>query len=162
MNRSFAKSALIVILVAALVAGLPVFGQSFQGGLRGTMRDQGGAIIPGVEVLLINEATNLSRTTISNDLGEFAFASVAPGTYKLHVMMPGFKTFDRAGITIGTQQFITLDVSLEVGATSEEVSVIADAPLIETSTASNGSSIPSFLLDSLPNTGRNAYMNGQI
>ena len=55
------------------------------------------------------------------------FASVTPGTYKMHVMMPGFKTFDRAGINIGTQQFITLDVSLEVGATTEEVSVVADA-----------------------------------
>jgi hypothetical protein len=158
MKVSFGKSA-IVVVVLSLFNTAPTFAQSFQGGLRGTIRDQGGAIIPGVEVSLINEATDVSRATMTNETGEFVFASVAPGTYKLHVMMPGFKTFDRAGINVGTQQFITLDVSLEVGAPSEEISVVADAPLIETSTASNGSSIPSFLLDSLPNTGRNAYMD---
>ena len=136
---------------------VPAFAQSFQGGLRGAVHDPGGAVIPGVAVSLGNEATDVSRTTISNETGEFVFAAVAPGTYKLHVVMPGFKTFDRAGITIGTQQFLTLDVALEVGATSEEISVIADAPLIETSTASNSLSLPSVLLDALPSTGRNAY-----
>jgi trimeric autotransporter adhesin len=141
-----------------VMATTSVFAQSYQGGLRGTIRDQGGAIIPGVEVSLINEATEVSRNTITNETGEFVFASVTPGSYKMHVMMPGFKTFDRAGINIGTQQFITLDVSLEVGGTTEEVSVVADAPLIETSTASNASSIPSVMLDSIPNSGRNAYM----
>src|SRR5207253_11188402 len=78
--------------------------------------------------------------------------------YKMHVAMPGFNTFVRKGMNIGTQHFISLDVILEVGAATEEVSVTADAPLIETSTASNASSIPSLMLDSLPNSGRNAYM----
>ena len=159
MKLSFSKSTVLMLVALAFSSAIPAFGQSFQGGLRGTIRDQGGAIIPGVEASLINEATAVSRATITNETGEFVFASVAPGTYKLHIVMPGFKTFDRAGINIGTQQFITLDVSLEVGAPSEEVSVVADAPLIETSTASNASSIPSFLLDSLPNSGRNAYMD---
>src|SRR4030095_1961972 len=109
-----------------VMATTSVFAQSYQGGLRGTIRDQGGAIIPGVEISLINEATEVSRNTITNEIGEFVFASVTPGAYKMHVMMPGFKTFDRAGINIGTQQFITLDVSLEVGGTTEEGSAGAD------------------------------------
>jgi trimeric autotransporter adhesin len=134
----------VFLLVMASTAG---FAQSYQGGLRGAVHDAGGAIIPGVDVALINEATNVARNTISNETGAFVFAAVAPGTYKLHVMIPGFKGFDRSGITIGTQQFVTLDVNLEVGAASEEISVVADAPLIETSTASNASSIPSLLLD---------------
>src|SRR5215467_4472680 len=113
MKALFAIAA-VLVLVLSFFNTIPTFAQSFQGGLRGTIRDQGGAIIPGVEVLLINEATDVSRNTITNETGEFVFASVAPGMYKLHVMMPGFKTFDRAGINIGTQQFITLDVGLEV------------------------------------------------
>src|SRR5439155_16054541 len=148
----------LLAILSLVLAATPAFAQSFQGGLRGAIHDPGGAIVPGVEVSLVNEATNVPRNTVSNETGEFAFASVAPGTYKLHVVMPGFKTFDRAGINIGTQQFITLDVNIEVGAPSEEISVVADAPLIETSTASNSSSLPSFLLGTLPNTSRNAYM----
>ena len=157
MKVSFFRIAVLIVFVMVFANAL--FAQSFQGGLRGTIRDQAGAIIPGVEVSLINEATNAGRNTITNETGEFVFAAVAPGTYKMHIMMAGFKTFDRAGINIGTQQFITLDVDLQVGATSDEISVVADAPLIETSTASNASSIPSLLLDTLPSSGRNAYMD---
>ncbi len=134
------------------------FGQGFQGGLRGAVRDPGGALIPGVEVSLINEGTNVARNTVSNEVGEFVFSFVAPGTYTLRAALAGFKTFERGGINIGTQQFITIDISLEVGARTEEVKVVADAPLVETSTASTGGALPSLLLEQLPNTGRNPFM----
>src|SRR5881296_752395 len=134
------------------------FGQGFQGGLRGAVRDPGGALIPGVEVSLINEGTNVARNTLSNEVGEFVFSFVAPGTYSLRAALAGFKTFERGGINIGTQQFITIDISLEVGARAEEVKVVADAPLVETSTASTGGALPSLLLEQLPNTGRNPFM----
>src|SRR5499426_904423 len=88
------------------------FGQGFQGGLRGAVRDPGGALIPGVAVSLINEGTNVARNTVSNGVGEFVFSFVAPGAYTLRASLAGFKTFEQVGINIGTQQFITLDISL--------------------------------------------------
>jgi hypothetical protein len=149
-----------VSVVAILVAAAVSFGQGFQGGLRGAVRDAAGAVVPGVEVVLTNEATNLTRSTISNEAGEYSFAALEPGSYKLHATLVGFKTVDLAGIRIGTQQFVTLDVKLEVGAVAEAVSVTADVPLIETSNASTGTVLDNIALATLPAPGRNAFMIG--
>ena len=65
-----------VLLTASRLSG---FGQGFQGGLRGAARDSAGAVVPGVEVTLLNEATSLSRATITNDSGEYNFAALEPG-----------------------------------------------------------------------------------
>ena len=141
-------------LVCLLLLGATTgFGQSYQGGIRGAVSDTAGAIIPGVEVALINEGTNVSRETVTNETGQYVFASVSPGTYKLRASLAGFKTYERSGLTIGTQQFVTLDIRLEIGVISDEVSVVADSPLIETSSANTATSLPQQILSTLPNTG---------
>ena len=72
--------------------------------------------------------------------------------------MQGFKTFDRRGIRIGTQQFVTLDIALEVGTVEESITVTADAPLIETSNASHGEVLDAKTLETLPSIGRNVFL----
>src|SRR5207244_2692789 len=146
--------------IVLLAASLNSFGQGFQGGLRGAVRDTGGALVPGVEVVLTNEATSLSRTTVTNDSGEYSFAALEPGSYRLHASLPGFKALDQPGIRIGTQQFVTLDLKLEVGAVAEAISVTAEVPLIETSNASTGTVLDTLSLQTLPSPGRNAFMIG--
>src|SRR5262245_4987824 len=137
-----------------------LLGQGFQGGLRGSVRDAGGAVVPGAEVTLTNEATRLSRMTVTNESGEYSFAALDPGSYQLHASLAGFKPQDLIGIRIGTQQFLTLDLKLEVGAVAEAVSVTADVPLIETSNASTGTVLDTLSLQTLPAPGRNAFMIG--
>ena len=139
---------------------ITTFGQGFQGGLRGSARDQGGAVVPGVEVTLTNEATSLSRMTVTNDSGEYSFAALEPGSYRLNASLPGFKAIALTGIRVGTQQFVTLDLKLEVGAVAEAVSVTAEVPLIETSNASTGTVLDALSLQTLPAPGRNAFMIG--
>src|SRR3989441_1286163 len=146
--------------IVLLAASLNSFGQGFQGGLRGAVRDTGGALVPGVEVMLRNEATSLSRTTVTNNSGEYSFAALDPGSYRLHASLPGFKALDQPGIRIGTQQFVTLDLKLEVGAVAETVSVTAEVPLVETSNASTGTVLDTLSLQTLPAPGRNAFMIG--
>lgn len=131
-------------------------GQTYVGGLRGAVRDQGG-VVPRADVTLINEATNARRTTVSNDVGEYVFTNVLPGTYTLRVTMQGFKTRDEKGLKIGTQQFIVLDVLLEVGVRTEEVTVTGRSPTIDTATASVASSLDNVTLATLPTAGRNAF-----
>jgi len=131
--------------------------QSFQGGLRGAVRDSTG-IVPAVEVTLTNEGTNISRSTVSNEAGEYAFAAIVPGTYTLKAALQGFKTFERRGLSIRTQEFITLDVLLEIGTFEQQLTVTAQAPLIETSNASRGDVLDRATLDALPTPGRNAFM----
>ena len=102
------RAALIGALLVVATAG-SVFGQGFQGGLRGSVKDAGG-VIPGVEVTLTNEQTNIKRSSVTNERGEYVFANVDPGNYAVKATLQGYKTVDRGGIRIGTQQFLTLDL----------------------------------------------------
>ncbi len=85
-------AAALVVCVAAGVAGA----QSFQGGLRGTVRDAQG-VIPGVTVTLVNEENGVARDTLSNDAGEYSFPGVVPGIYTVRSSLTGFKRFERNG-----------------------------------------------------------------
>ena len=152
------------ITLALFVGAFLLFGgatdamsQQFTGGMRGTVSDAQG-IIPGVTVILTNEGTTVARDTITNEVGEYAFPAVPPATYSVRTSLPGYKTFERRGITIGTQQFLTIDLLLEVGTVEEEITVTADAPLIETSNASVGDNLDREILESLPAPGRAAFL----
>src|SRR5262249_19640083 len=115
MTRGVISSVLSVLLcLSAAAAGA----QQFTGGVRGAVRDANG-VIPGVTVTLTNEATNISRETVTNDVGQYNFPAVPPGTYTLTTKLTGYKTYESKGLSVGTQQFLTLDVTLEVGALEE-------------------------------------------
>src|SRR5260221_5250011 len=148
-------------LAAAFVVSLAgnASGQGFQGGLRGAIKDAGG-VIPGVEVTLNNEQTHIKRSVVTNERGEYVFSNVDSGNYAVKAVLQGFKTIDRGGIRIGTQQFLTLDLVMEVGAITESVTVTGQAPLIETGNASQGTVLDSAALQTLPAPGRNAFMIG--
>src|SRR4051794_1385411 len=154
----FRATLMLGALLVVAAAG-SVFGQGFQGGLRGSIKDAGG-VIPGVEVTLTNEQTNVKRSTVTNERGEYNFANVDPGTYGVKATLQGYKTIDRAGVRIGTQQFLTLDLTMEVGAITENVTVTGEAPLIDTSNASTGTVLDTQALQTLPAPGRNAFMIG--
>jgi trimeric autotransporter adhesin len=145
-------------LLAVLIS-TSAHGQGFQGGLRGSVKDSGG-VLPGVEVTLTNEGTNINRSTVTNERGEYVFASVEPGTYKLRITLTGYKTVEQGGIRIGTQQFLTLDQTMEVGRIEENVTVTGQAPLIETSNASQGTVLDNAALQTLPSSGRAAFLVG--
>jgi hypothetical protein len=143
-------------VVLILAVAISAAAQTYQGGLRGAVRDPGG-VVPGVEITLINDQTSVSRSTVTNAQGEYTFANVLPGTYTVRASLTGFKTVEQTGIRVGTQQFIILDLTLEVGSVSEEITVTGESPIIETSNASVGSSIDSKTLEALPTAGRNPF-----
>src|SRR5262245_31980904 len=101
--------------VAFLAFGSFAHAQSSQGGLRGVVKDPQG-VIPGVTVTLTNESSNTTRETVTNAVGEYSFPAVDPSRYAVKATVPGYKTFERKGITIGVQSFLSLDITLEVGA----------------------------------------------
>src|SRR6059036_2972920 len=152
------RAALIGAFLTVAASGT-LFGQGFQGGLRGSIKDSGG-VVPGVEVTLTNEQTNIKRSTVTNERGEYVFTNIDPGTYGLKAVLQGYKTIDRSGIRVGTQQFFTLDLSLEVGTIEENVTVTGQSPLIETSNASTGTVLDSQALQTLPSPGRAAFLIG--
>ena len=146
----------LVLGCAALLTAVPLLAQTYHGGLRGAVRESGG-VVPGVTVTMINEANGATRSTTTNSAGEFAFVQVEPGTYTVRVTMQGFKKIEHKGIRIGTQQFITMDHTLDVGALEEEVTVEGGGVALETSNASVASTLDSKTLETLPTAGRNPF-----
>ncbi len=144
----------VLLVLAAAPAGLA---QSYQGGLRGAIRDTAGGLIAGVELTLLNEETRAPRQTVTNDAGEYAFPNVFPGTYTLSATRPGFKKSENRGLRIGTQAFLTLDLTLEVGQVTEQVMVTGEAPLLESSNASLGATLEKKVLEALPTPARNVF-----
>ena len=150
-------------LVAALcVMNLSLNAQSIYGGLRGSAMDAQGSVIAEAKVTMVDESTGLTRATITNAAGEFNFSSVTPSTFTLITEAPGFKRFDRKGVVVSTQQFVTLDVRLEIGQVSESVMVTEELPLLETANASQGQVIDRQKLIDLPNLGRNPFMMSRL
>ncbi len=141
----------------ALVPAL-AFSQTYQGGVRGAVRDADGGVLPGTTVTLTNAQTGAVRTSVTNERGEYVFASVAPGTYNLGVELSGFAPFQREALEVGVQTFLVQDVSLQVGGIAESVTVTGETPLIETANASMASAIDKAQMDVLPTPGRNVYI----
>src|SRR5688572_5658216 len=124
--RRFLRVVVCLIAGSALLVGSEASAQSSQGGVRGAVKDSQG-VIPGVTVTLTNEASGVARDTVTNESGEFSFPAVDPGDYTIKAGVAGFKTFERRGVRISTQQFVTLDILLEVGTLEETITVTADA-----------------------------------
>ncbi|MFA5907395.1 MAG: TonB-dependent receptor [Vicinamibacterales bacterium] len=156
MSNSLSRWCLLALLMVPLVAST-AWAQTFTGGVRGVVSDSGG-IVPGVTVTLINESNGASRDAVSNEQGGYNFSAVPPGVYTLKAELTGFKTFENKGIRVATQQFVTMDIKLDVGQLQETITVTGEAPLIDTSNASTGGVIDSRQLETLPSGGRSAFL----
>lgn len=101
----------------------PATAQLTRGFISGIVTDSSGGILPGVQVTITNIATNISRETITNDLGFYRFTAIEPGDYTVEFKLPGFEDRKVAGVPVNTAQEVTINQSLNVGAVTAEVSV---------------------------------------
>jgi hypothetical protein len=159
LTRNFTRAAVGLFVTGAFVLS---HAQSFYGGLRGTVVDQNGGAVASAKVTLLHEGTAEQRAALTGSSGEFVFSELVPANYSVVIESPGFKKFERRGVTIGTQQQISLDLKLEVGQVTESVQVTAEAPLIESATASQGQVLDNQKLTELPNLGRNPFMLSKL
>lgn len=152
----------LTVFGASLIAVASLSAQSYQGSVRGRVMDATGASVVGATVTLEDAGTKLQRSTIANEEGLYVFTSVEPATYSVMVEVPGFKTFEQSNVVVGTQQFVDVDVTLEVGEVSEVVTVTEELPVIESATASGGTVLDNQKLADLPNSGRNPFMMSMV
>jgi hypothetical protein len=150
------------LVFSALVCSQIAWGQAFQGSLRGRVTDPKDAVVPLAKVTLIEDATSVSSSTVTNDKGEYSFPILNPSTYTLAVEAPGFKKLEQKGIIIATQTSVTQDAKLDIGQVTETINVTAEAELLATSEASNGSVIDRQKLEDLPNLGRDPFMLARL
>ncbi len=167
LSRSFRSIAqtttqLVALAVMLNVAAATLMAQSTQGGVRGSVTDQTGAAVAGAKVSLINDGTNEIRSLVTNAEGGYDFNLVVPATYTITAEAPSFKKFSRKNVIIATQEYLTVDLKLEVGSVSESVLVTEEVPLVETANASQGQVLDNQKLVDLPNLGRNPFMMSKL
>jgi len=147
-----------LLFAVAMLLPAPAFPQASSGTIRGTVRDQVQAIIPGAKVTLVNTATNASRETLSNEAGLYVFPGVIPGPYRLAAEFAGMQRFE-GDLTLQVQQDATVDVTLRVAqATVTTLEVQDVTPLLNTVSPTLGQTLERQRIQQLPINGR-GYQN---
>src|SRR5437016_14607608 len=100
--------------------------------ISGTVRDQSGAVLPGVEVTATQTETGGARSTITNEIGYYSLPNLTVGPYRFEAILPGFRRFIQTGIVLQVDSNAVINPSLQVGQVSEQVEVQANAALVET------------------------------
>ena len=122
--------------------------------IAGTVTDATGAVVPHAVVVATNVQTGISVKTTANDAGTYVIPSLRPGDYSIAVESKGFQKTVRTGVTLQVAQVARIDVTLQTGALSEAVEVVAATPLLDTLTSSRGSVIDQKKIVELPLNGR--------
>lgn len=112
-----------------------VQGQAIQSTILGTVTDPSGAVVTGATVTVKNEGTNIERTMVTDENGDYRIAGLEPGNYQVSVTTPGFKTFRRTRVDLNASQIKRVDATLEVGEASSTVTVEGGVGQVETESA---------------------------
>jgi hypothetical protein len=142
--------------MASVLAVLPFFltnsaqAQVLYGSVIGTVTDPSSAVVPNASVTLTNTNTNETRNATGDEGGRYSVVNVLPGTYSVKVVAPGFKTYERTGINVQANTIGRVDISLEVGASSQTVEVQSNAVELQTDKSDTHSTIGAKTIESLP------------
>ncbi len=126
------------MLLLAGLASACLWAQQDRATIVGTVTDPTGAVVPQVKVTIVQTTTNLAVETRTNESGQFRAPNLPIGEYRVEFEAPGFRKFVRDGIRLSIQDVARVDARLEVGATSESLTVTAEVPLLQTETPEVG------------------------
>src|SRR5262245_10652628 len=119
-------------ILGALVFLPAAWPQASSSTVRGSVTDPHQAVVPHASITLTNTATNVSRSTLSNEAGVYVFPGVFPGPYRLTAESPGMQKYE-GNLTVQAQQDATIDVVFQVGQTVTQVDVQDVTPMVTTS-----------------------------
>ena len=156
----------VVLFVCLLAAAMLAFGQVGNGTITGTVIDQAGASIAGATVEAKNAETGVSYPGTTSTAGVYTITDLPVGTYTVTVDSKGFKKYSHSNLAVGAAGVIRDDVSLQVGANTESVTVTAEASLLKTETGELATNVTISQMDALPmlgvgtvNSGTSGYRN---
>jgi hypothetical protein len=139
-----------------LFAATPASADELYGKIRGTVTDQTGGVVPGAKVRVTNFATGMSRTMNSSSVGEFEFLFLpVPAVYDVDVEKEGFRKFHATKIELNLNQVYVVPVTLEVGATTQTVTVEANTAQINTTEMQLGATVNTNTIEDMPLVDRN-------
>ena len=147
---------LLYLMLAVLLTSAGVaWAQQGTSEMRGKVTDAQGAVLPGVNVTLTNQATGNVRETISGADGSFIASGLVPGTYKVSAGLQGFKKFERGDLILEVGKTTSVEVQMQVGGVEETVSVTAASPIVDLTSKEIGGNITSDTLVKLPSVNGN-------
>ncbi len=140
---------LATALLFSLAFTHAAFGQT-GGTITGLISDPAGAVVANAPVEAKNSATGVVVSVATSATGNYVFGALPAGTYEINVNVSGFKKYTRAGITVQQLQTTRVDIALEIGASTEAVTVSADAPLLKTESGDVSHNVTTQMQDELP------------
>jgi hypothetical protein len=155
MGACVCKRFFILFSIYFLFFSSHSFAQIGTTSLRGSILDKSGASIAGATVKLTEPSQNVQRTAASSSTGAYEFPSLPPGTYSLRVEAQGFRAYDQKNVQLLVNNPATINVTLQVGSTTETVEVSAAAQTINTTDASMGVAFGENQVKQLPLESRN-------
>ncbi len=143
------------LMLGILLACIPADAQVNFGRILGSVTDPSGAAVAGATVTVTNVATNVSRTLTTDSDGAYVAAALPPGTYSVRASATGFKTAEHQGALVEVGRDMRVDAALELGATTQTVTVTEAVPLVDTTSATLGGTLSNQTINDLPLNGRN-------
>jgi hypothetical protein len=151
--------ALVVVSVALVPFAFPPLAvaqsQAAGGSMEGTVTDQSGGVLPGVTVTVRNTATGITRETTTDQTGLYRAPLLPVGPYEVTASLAGFSTTKRPNLTLSIGQTLTVDIGMQVSGAQEEVTVTAEAPIIEPARTHQATTVGAAAVANLPVNGRN-------
>jgi hypothetical protein len=138
------------LFAICLLSVMSLRAQVATGRITGRLTDASGAVVPGGPVKAVNIQTNVETSTRSSSEGIFDLQNLIPGQYRVLAEVSGFKNFQQGPLELRVGDTLSLNISLQIGSQAETVTVTADAPLLESSSAATGQVVDSKRLESLP------------
>src|SRR5262245_47922082 len=154
--RTTSKVALLALSLALCLAlAATTFGQAVYGSVFGTVTDSSGAAVPNATVTITNTGTNVSETTKTNESGNYTQTRLIPGTYRVKVEAPNFKSAVIESIVVNVDTASTANLTLQTGQVSEQITITADAPLLKSDRADVATTFEARQISDLPILDRN-------
>jgi hypothetical protein len=148
---------LALLALTAIQSNIHAQAQAFTASLSGVIADASGAAVPGATVTLNNPDKGFTRTYTTAGDGSYSFTLVPPGTYELKVEKQGFRPYTQKGIILAVGQAATQNVTIQLGSVTQEVTVTAAAPLLNTTNANVSSDVTQRQTVELPLNLRNVF-----
>ncbi len=137
-------------LLLAVSCAVPVLAQVLVGTIDGTIKDEQGAVLPGVTVTLAGKTGN--RTAVTDASGQYRFPALEPGSYDVSAELSGFTKSARTGIQISPGNELNIDLTMKVQSMSESITVTGEAPVVDVKSSATQNTISQSLLYSAPIT----------
>ena len=148
------------LLLCLLAVSLATFAQNDRGTITGTITDPAGAVIAGAPVEAKNLETGSVYSGAASGTGNYTLPQIPTGTYQITVTVTGFKKYVRQNILVPVTQTVRVDVGLEVGATTDSITVVETAPLLKTESGELSHNVESARMDALPVLGTGNKSSG--